>query len=68
MVYASGRTLLSGSSPDIVAALFAILALCFLGLLIVGAPITLWTVNHQLRKSLPATPAPENLAPPSRTW
>jgi RsiW-degrading membrane proteinase PrsW (M82 family) len=52
MVYASGRTVLSGASPDMVTVLFAVLALCFLGLLILAAPIALWVINHQLQKSL----------------
>jgi len=64
MVYASGRTILSGASPDIIAALFAILALCFLGLLILGAPIALWAINHQLQKSLPVPPKIENTETP----
>ena len=53
MVYASGRTLLSGGNPDIAAALIAISAFCFLGLLVLCAPVVLWIINHQLRKSLP---------------
>jgi len=53
MVYASGRTLLSGGNPDIAAALIALSALCFLGLLVLCAPVVLWIINHRLRKSLP---------------
>jgi hypothetical protein len=64
MVYASGRSLLSGGNPDVVAALSMVSALCFLGLLILCAPIVLWAVNHQLRKSLPAPANPENIETP----
>ena len=53
MVYASGRTLFSGGNPDIAAALIALSALCFLGLLVLCAPVVLWIINHRLRKSLP---------------
>ena len=52
MVYAGGRTLLSGGDPDIAAALVMVSVLCFLGLLILCAPIVLWAINHQLQKSL----------------
>jgi hypothetical protein len=52
MVYAGGRTLLSGGNPDIAAALIMVSALCFLGLLILCAPIVLWAINHQLQKSM----------------
>ncbi len=55
MVYASGRTLLSGGNPDIAAALIALSAVCFLGLLVLCAPIVLWIINHQLRKSVVTT-------------
>lgn len=64
MVYASGRTLLSGGNPDIAAALIALSALCFLGLLVLCAPIVLWIINHQLRKSLPAPQIIENVETP----
>lgn len=64
MVYAGGRTLLSGGNPDIAAALIVVSALCFLSLLILSAPITLWAINHQLRKSLPAPANPENIEMP----
>lgn len=64
MVYASAITLLSGANPNIVAALAAFLVLCFLGLLILAAPIVLWAINHQLKKSLPKPVAAENIEPP----
>lgn len=64
MVYASALTLLSGATPNIVAALVVMSVLCFLGLLILSAPIVLGVVNHQLRKSQPAPPAAEIVEPP----
>ncbi len=64
MAYAGALTLLSGATPNIVAALVAMSVLCFLGLLILLAPIVLWIVNHQLRKSQPAPPAAEVIEPP----
>ncbi|RJP50156.1 MAG: PrsW family intramembrane metalloprotease [Anaerolineaceae bacterium] len=63
MVYASTLILLSGATPNIVAALVAMSVLCFLGLLILLAPIVLWIINHQLRKSRPAAPAAEFIEP-----
>ncbi len=64
MVYASAITLLSGANPNMVAALAAFSVLCFLGLLILAAPIVLWAINHQLKKSLPTPVAAENIEPP----
>ena len=64
MVYASGLTILSGTTPNIAAMLIATSALCFLSLLILAAPIILWAINHQFQKSLPLPPNPEKIEPP----
>jgi hypothetical protein len=61
MVFASGRTLLSGANPDVLAILIILSVLCFLGLLVLCAPIALWAINHQLRKSLPEPQIIENV-------
>ena len=69
MVYASVSTLLSGGNPNVFAALVVLSLFCLLGLLILAAPIVLWVINRQLRKSLPApvvkarveTPPAENM-------
>jgi RsiW-degrading membrane proteinase PrsW (M82 family) len=64
MVYASALTLLSGASPNILAAFVAVSVLCFLALLILAAPIVLWVINRQLRQSQPVPPATEVVEPP----
>ena len=42
----------------------AVLALCFLSLLILAAPIVLWAINHQFQKSLPLPTNPGIIEPP----
>jgi RsiW-degrading membrane proteinase PrsW (M82 family) len=64
MVYASLMTVLSGMGPNILAAFVAVSVLCFLALLILAAPIVLWAINRQLRKSQPVPPVAEAVEPP----
>lgn len=64
MVYASVTTVLSGAGPNVLAALVAVSVLCFLALLILAAPIVLWAINRQLRKSQPVPPVAEVTEPP----
>lgn len=68
--FSSGRMLLpsAGSAlPNVAASIFILGGFCFLGLLILAAPISLWGVNRWLRKSMPAmvenaeTPPVENM-------
>lgn len=64
MVYASVLTVLSGTTPNVLAVLVALSVLCFLALLILAAPIVLWVINRQLRKSQPVMPAAEVVEQP----
>lgn len=69
IVFASGRMVLSpagASFPNIAASLLALSGFCFLGLLILAAPLALWALNRQLRRSQPASALVEIVeTPPS---
>lgn len=55
LAYASGRAVLSGgAAPNPLDALVIVPAFCFLGLLVLCAPLALWVLNRQLRTSPPA--------------
>lgn len=64
MVYSSAITFLSGATPNIVAPLVALWALCFLAILVLATPLTLWIINHQLRVAATTLPSTEPPRPP----
>jgi RsiW-degrading membrane proteinase PrsW (M82 family) len=65
LVYAGGLMLVSPTSARIVAGLAAIGGLCFLSLLVLAAPVTLWTFNRSFLKSTPAAVVSDNTGPPA---
>jgi RsiW-degrading membrane proteinase PrsW (M82 family) len=65
MVYASALTVLSGATSNIAASVIAVSALCLLSLLILAAPVFLWALNRQFKKSVITPPDPENIEPAS---
>ena len=65
MVFASAMTVLSGNAASGIAGIFiALIALFFISILILAAPIFLWAINHHFRKTVSAPVAPENIEPP----
>ncbi len=66
MVYASGMTMLSGNTASGIAGIFiAIIALFFISMLILAAPVFLWAINRHFRKTVSAPAAPEIIEPPA---
>jgi hypothetical protein len=66
MVYASAMTVLSGNAASGIAGMFiAIIALFFISMLILAAPVFLWAINRHFRKTISAPAAPQNIEPPA---